>query len=97
MKFTYAGHEYRIRWQHVDLDDETTTTFCNIERKERNVYNAFATGASTCAPTDQFCKNFGRKLSLSRAMSHDSGFRHIFNKGFRRYVWEEYRRQLGHY
>lgn len=52
--------------------------------EELNLQTATAAGFAKCIPTDQFCKDTGRKLVLARAMKGELA------KMERVQVWEQY-------
>ena len=54
--------EYQVRFRHENRYHRYT--ICEIKRGDRVV----ALGAAECHPKDNFCKNTGRKLALSRAL-----------------------------
>ena len=49
-------------------------------------FQRYSTGGAFCDPRDKFNKEFGRKLSLARALEKGN-----FTKDARRQVWEHYR------
>lgn len=92
-----AGN-YTIKWSYfkryrkplagepIKLSQELiydgTDTICTIERNEVH----HASGMAHCTPTDIFCKDKGRKLSLARAMKNA-----LLSKEERIKVWNDYR------
>ena len=63
-----------VKWRYDDL-----ATICFVRKNTE----AIATGWAVCNRTDNFCKDTGRKLSLTRALS---GFPRTMRKQF----WNEY-------
>lgn len=49
-------------------------------------FKKYCTGGAYCDPRDKFNREFGRKLSLARALERGN-----FTKDARRQVWEHYR------
>jgi len=54
--------EYQVRFRHSNV--VFRYTICEIMRGDKIV----ASGAAECHPKDNFCKDTGRKLALSRAL-----------------------------
>lgn len=89
MTFPYEGHTYRVRWEHDPPEmmmalnrclRRIRVTTCVLTRDE----TVLATGEAACnLDADQFRKERGRKLSLSRALR-------TLPIEFRRVVWAQY-------
>ena len=94
-----AGN-YTIKWRYFQRfrkplagepvkPDQTliydgTDTSCTIELN--GVYHA--SGMAHCTPTDIFCKDKGRKLSLARALKAVP----LLSRSERNNIWQVYRR-----
>ena len=82
--------KYRVKWHHrVDDDSRPTCTECVILGDDGGVIEV---AVARCNPKDHFERNRGRKLSLTRALEQWTPVR-----DYRRYFWNAYREQLGHY
>lgn len=92
MKVSYKGNEYRINWSkqyqklmnpenQIVVTEQVTGTYCFIKNEANEV---IADGNSFLNPADNFNKNIGRKISLTRALST------ISDKDFRSEIWKEY-------
>jgi len=85
MKIKYEDNEYFIGWNHgMSTLHKTRATTCYIKNGDRLVVEA----SSVCAPEDNFSKETGRKLSLTRALRD-------FRKSFRKAAWEKYGMEIG--
>jgi len=80
--------KYQIRWYHRILDDSVPhrhaghrVTYCELINKD-GMYS----GEAVCHEGDNYDRDKGRKLSLSRAME-DAGL----SKDERFDIWHEYR------
>ena len=80
MKINIDGKDYSFKFQHNTTGKERGT-MCWIfnEVGDQVVY-----GVSNVHPQDNFCKEKGRKIALSRAISK-------WDKSYRTQVWNEYR------
>ena len=80
MKINIDGRDYSFKFQHNTTGEERGTV-CRIfnEVGEQVVY-----GVSNVHPQDNFCKEKGRKIALSRAIKS-------WDKAYREQVWNEYR------
>ena len=88
--------KYSIRWKHARQPQEIHgftapcyCTECRIFSFETTNYGAVSfsvSGNAVCSPNDNFNKEYGRKLSLKRALEKSS-----FDKAQRGRVWEVYR------
>jgi len=80
--------KYQIKWWHKTLDDSVPhklaghrVTYCELINAD-----GIFSGEAVCHNTDNYNKDKGRKLSLSRAMA-EAGL----SKEERFEIWEEYR------
>jgi hypothetical protein len=101
MKVNYSGDLYIVRWEHRrkydyssrKLEEKIATkggeTYCIIFRGKQDDETRFEVGSGTaiCHPKDTYCKSFGRKLSLTNALSCCT------NKDFRKAFWEQYKKE----
>ena len=80
MKINIDGRDYSFKFQHNTTGQERGTV-CRIfnEAGEQVIY-----GVSNVHPQDNFCKERGRKIALSRAIKS-------WDKAYREQVWNEYR------
>ena len=80
MKINIDGRDYSFKFQHNTTGQERGTV-CRIfnEAGEQVIY-----GVSNVHPQDNFCKEKGRKIALSRAIKS-------WDKAYREQVWNEYR------
>lgn len=85
--------KYQVRWYHQFVDESAPDksaghhrTYCVLLNKSGLF---LSDGESICSPKDNFCKDTGRKLSLSRAMGNLPEDR--MSKEERKEVWEAYR------
>lgn len=67
MRFEFDATKFSIWFTHGKLADKRRETVCVIDfgREEKGT---FVVGSAVCAATDQFCKELGRKLALTRAL-----------------------------
>lgn len=80
MKIKIDGRDYSFKFQHNTTGKERGTV-CRVFNEAGNqvVY-----GVSNVHPKDNFCKEKGRKIALSRAIKS-------WDKAYREQVWNEYR------
>ena len=91
MKINIDGRDYSFKFQHntgnskgkLEKEDSQVErgTVCRVlnEAGDQVTY-----GVSNVHPKDNFCKEKGRKIALSRAISK-------WDKSYRTQVWNEYR------
>ena len=90
MKINIDGRDYSFKFQHntgnTTSKKETSSqiergTVCRVfnEAGDQVTY-----GVSNVHPKDNFCKEKGRKIALSRAITS-------WDKSYREQVWNEYR------
>jgi hypothetical protein len=71
VKSAITGQLYHVTWQYEDEWGEPCKTFCLISEVKDDVgkvKDLIVKGIATCSYKDQFDKNKGRKLSMSRAL-----------------------------
>lgn len=80
MKINIDGRDYSFKFQHNTTGKERGTV-CRVFNEAGNqvIY-----GVSNVHPKDNFCKEKGRKIALSRAIKS-------WDKVYREQVWNEYR------
>ena len=80
MKIKIDGRDYSFKFQHNTTGKERGTV-CRVfnEAGDQVIY-----GVSNVHPQDNFCKEKGRKIALSRAIKS-------WDKVYREQVWSEYR------
>lgn len=80
MKIKIDGRDYSFKFQHNTTGKERGTV-CRVFNEAGNqvIY-----GVSNVHPKDNFCKEKGRKIALSRAIKS-------WDKVYREQVWNEYR------
>ena len=80
MKINIDGRDYSFKFQHNTTGKERGTV-CRVfnEAGDQVTY-----GVSNVHPQDNFCKEKGRKIALSRAIKS-------WDKAYREQVWNEYR------
>ena len=88
----FALGDYRVKFQHkTDSNNKPISTICRIEIPETvtgNVTSIKAVGIAFCHPVDQYDRNTGRKLALSRAL-------HSFPREERAAFWIAYYQKRG--
>ncbi len=65
LTFEFAGQLFKIWFQYPKHDGKRECV-CLIDRVGED--KTFAAGSSVCAASDQFCKETGRKIALTRAL-----------------------------
>ena len=80
MKINIDGRDYSFNFQHNTTGKERGTV-CRVFNEAGN---QIAYGVSNVHPKDNFCKEKGRKIALSRAIKS-------WDKVYREQVWSEYR------
>ena len=80
MKININGRDYSFKFQHHTSGIERGTV-CRVYNED-GVQVTY--GVSNVHPQDNFCKEKGRKIALSRAIK-------TWEKDYRTQVWEEYR------
>lgn len=78
--------DYRISFKHINA--ELRTTMCTIEKVSAGKLfkedgELVSTAKSMCNPVDNFNKDIGRKISLTRAIKE-------FPKEVRKLIWDSY-------
>jgi hypothetical protein len=72
--------EYFVTWKHMISE---RVTECEIYRYNGDQKITTVKEQSYCSPRDQYCKETGRKLSLTRALK-------TFTASTRKLFWEAY-------
>jgi hypothetical protein len=87
MRFKLNGKDYRVFFTHHNpAQDAVGGTLASIESADENDENFECyEGYAQLHPSDNFCKETGRKLALARALEN-SGWR----RAERQVVWLEY-------
>jgi hypothetical protein len=90
MKFNVSGNEYDIRFKYVANANGRMETECKISRIDPNKvgserYTPVARGTAMQHHKDQFNKQAGRKVSLTRAAKKWSK-----SKNTRKTIWDAY-------
>ena len=80
MKINIDGRDYSFKFQHNTTGQERGTV-CRVFNE---VGDQVTYGVSNVHPQDNFCKEKGRKIALSRAIK-------TWEKDYRTQVWNEYR------
>lgn len=75
------GNSYKVSFVYDYNDSHPVTTHCVIKNVKTE---KIIKGSAFCNPYDQFCKSFGRKLALQRALCWWS------DKFDRRMFWQAY-------
>jgi len=88
MTVAIDGVMYRVKWDHRQAFRGETT--CVIEVSENDAHVLHAVGEAHLHPNDNYSRNRGRRVSLSRALAG-------FAKRERAAFWSAYREQLGHW
>ena len=78
--------EYVVFWRY---DKEVGKTTCTIKYKDGE--DILTSGIAWCSPFDQFEKQRGRKVSLTRAL----GYGMFPNKTTRASFWKQYDKDIG--
>ena len=74
--------ELTIKWHYIERDNHKPMTECLLERRNTLLNR----GSAFCHPKDNFCRDAGRRISLSRAMKNA-----CMSKEERTVIWELYR------
>jgi hypothetical protein len=93
MLFELMGIKYRIRFVYRTVErgrkkQTRRLVACFIEREEDQKWIGVVGGQAECSPADQFMKETGRKLALTRALK----WQHL---EFRTRAWWAYRGRKG--
>lgn len=67
MKFKVNDKEYFVKWEYPDPN--RTFTVCKIYDIQTSYDNPIVEDYARLGQGDRFCKNTGRKVSLSRALN----------------------------
>lgn len=80
MKVELKKKEYKVNWHH-DVDNQRTQ--CIVADAKGELIGA---GVSKVGPKDQYCRNIGRKVSMTRALQ-------VIAKEDRKTFWDAYHKQ----
>lgn len=82
MRFEYNDSTYSIKFKHSKAaSNGSRSTQCDLFKDAEQIGQGYA----NCVPTDQFCKETGRKISLTRALYA------LDDKQCRKTAWDAYR------
>ena len=92
MKINIDGRDYSFKFQHntgnskgkLEKEKDSQVERGTVCRVFNEVGNQVTYGVSNVHPQDNFCKEKGRKIALSRAIKS-------WDKNYREQVWNEYR------
>ena len=76
-----GGKEVKVRFWYVTYGDGGKATHCDVLDGDGD---CIGSGLASCSPRDQFNKNTGRKIALSRALDE------IFTRDERQLFWDAY-------
>lgn len=93
MEITLSNKIIRIDWIHQrrGIMVEQDITNCRISEciNHTRYLNHISEGISYCNEKDNFSKEIGRKISLTRALINGN-----FSKSDRKYIWDAYRARV---
>ncbi len=93
MRFQFGDQVFKIWFQYSKHDGQRETV-CLIDDVKDGIAEAkatFAAGSSVCSSSDQFRKETGRKIALTRALRAAGAVRALCDdKRFRKAAWEAY-------
>lgn len=73
MRFTVNDKTYFVKWEYQEglnkTIKQTKVTVCKIYDNSSSYNNPLIEETCVCNPSDNFCKNTGRKISLARALN----------------------------
>ena len=92
MKINIDGRDYSFKFQHntgnskgkLEKEEDSQVERGTVCRVFNEVGDQVTYGVSNVHPQDNFCKEKGRKIALSRAITS-------WDKNYREQVWNEYR------
>ena len=92
MKINIDGRDYSFKFQHntgnskgkLEKEEDSQVERGTVCRVFNEVGDQVTYGVSNVHPQDNFCKEKGRKIALSRAISK-------WDKSYRTQVWNEYK------
>ena len=92
MKIKIDGRDYSFKFQHntgnskgkLEKEEDSQVERGTVCRVFNEVGDQVTYGVSNVHPQDNFCKEKGRKIALSRAIKS-------WDKAYREQVWNEYR------
>lgn len=98
LRFTNSnGQTFGLHFNYIDGEDfgqggssKITEAVIHESQKVDGRWedSALAVGSAVCHPSDQFCRETGRKLALSRALQ--AGWHGQHNYEFRQWFWTAY-------
>lgn len=103
MKVQIGSQSYIISWHHI-REDADRRTQCNISIVEPdNTSRLLVQGEAYCNAVDNYDKNKGRKISLTRALTMKvpnpinaaAEWQPLFNTVEREAIWVEYFKMRG--
>lgn len=83
---TVNGKTYIVKWKHEINNESNSVTHCFIRNTNKEVLSH---GQSVCDTRDQYSKQIGRKISLSRALNS------YVDRNQRKVFWESYDKEIG--
>jgi hypothetical protein len=102
------GEVYHVTWQYENRFEERYKTHCLVSQiYPDNTKMLIVRGTAECSYKDQFNKNKGRKLSLSRALiterptvefptkEHLQIWAPVFDRNLRKEFWDAYFKMRG--
>ena len=92
MRIKIDGRDYSFKFQHntgnskgkLEKEEDSQVERGTVCRVFNEVGDQVTYGVSNVHPKDNFCKEKGRKIALSRAIKS-------WDKAYREQVWNEYR------
>lgn len=96
LTFHFQGVGFKI-WFRYEGANGQRETVCLIDRLGED--KTFAFGSTVCAKVDQFCKETGRKIALTRAVLSKPVYDLVQDhptkaKAFRTAAWQAYRSRV---
>lgn len=83
MKVEINGSSYFIDWRHIKSEVKSLSKFRTACSIRDEALQLVATDLAECSLKDNFCRETGRKISLTRAIR-------VFDKSVRKQIWEAY-------
>jgi hypothetical protein len=91
MKISFGEELYLVKFQHEVPGKEEKRgyrkTLCQVYKLLQDERQLISSGTAVCGPLDQFQKEVGRKVSLTRALQTIGP---CLNKKLRTEIWKEY-------
>ena len=76
-----GGEEIKVEFWYNTCENSERVTYCDVLDGDGD---CIGSGLASCSPRDQFNKNTGRKIALSRALDE------IFTRDERQLFWDAY-------